>query len=141
MAHDLSAFYAQNAVTEEAETFVVSDRFRDSEGVPVAWKLRSMTEAENEECRKAATRKMKGKHGQQTMETNADEYLAKLVVASVVFPNLKDAELQQSYGVLGAESLLRKMLRPGEYAGLVGKVQELNGFDRDMNDLVEEVKN
>ncbi|MBD3917632.1 phage portal protein [Paenibacillus sp. PR3] len=141
MANDLSAFYAQNAAAVEAETFIVSDRFRDSEGAPAAWKLRSMTEAENEQCRKSATRKVKGKNGQQSVETNPDEYLAKLVVASVVFPNLKDAELQQSYGVLGAESLLRTMLRPGEYAGLVGKVQELNGFDRDMNDLVEEVKN
>ncbi|WP_127531195.1 phage tail assembly chaperone [Paenibacillus kobensis] len=141
MAKDLSAFYAQNAVMEEAETFIVSERFRNSEGAPVPWKLRSMTEAENEECRKSATRKVKGKHGQQTVETNADEYLAKLVVASITYPDLKDAQLQQSYGVLGAEGLLRKMLRPGEYAGLVAKVQELNGFDRDMNDLVEEVKN
>ena len=67
--------------------------------------------------------------------------MAKLVVASVVFPDLKDAELQKSYGVLGADQLLRKMLLPGEYATLLQKVQEVNGFDRDVNELAEEVKN
>ncbi|BBI32045.1 phage tail assembly chaperone [Cohnella abietis] len=138
---ELSAFYAQNVATEETETFIVSDRFKDKDGQPVAWQLRSMTEAENEECRKAATRKVKGKNGAQVPETNSDDYLAKLAVASTIFPNLKDSELQKSYGVLGAESLLRKMLRPGEYVGLVQKVQQLNGFDKDMNELVDEVKN
>ncbi|MFC5703185.1 phage portal protein [Cohnella faecalis] len=138
---DLSVFYAQNVAVEEVEDFIVSERFKDKAGKPIPWKLRSMTEEENEECRKAATRKVKGKYGQQTVETNSDDYLAKLVVSSVTFPNLKNADLQKSYGVMGAESLLRKMLRPGEYSSIVQKVQELNGFDKDLNDLIEEVKN
>ncbi|MNI36226.1 Phage XkdN-like protein [compost metagenome] len=137
---DLSAFYAQNVETDMAEDFIVSERFKGKEG-PVPWKLRSMNEAENEECRKAATKRVKGKNGAQISETNPEEYMAKLVVASVVFPNLKDAELQKSYGVMGADMLLRKMLLPGEYTTLVQKVQEINGYDRDMNELVEDVKN
>lgn len=138
---DLSSFYAQNVLTDTVEDFVVSERFQDEEGRPISWKLRSMAEAENEACRKAATRKVKGRNGVHTQETDTNEYVAKLAVASVVFPNLKDAELQQSYGAMGAETLLRKMLLPGEYAILVQKVQEMNGFDRDMNELVDEVKN
>jgi hypothetical protein len=62
-------------------------------------------------------------------------------VASVAFPDLKNDELQRSYAVMGAESLLQKMLFPGEYAKLLQKVQELNGFDQSMEDLVETVKN
>jgi hypothetical protein len=138
---DLSVFFAQNAATETTESVVVSPRFRDAAGEPVAWKLRSMTEEENETCRKAATKHVKGKNGMRVPETNADEYMANLVAASVAFPNLKDAELQKSYGVMGAGPLLKKMLLPGEYALLIQKVQELNGFDRDMNELVDEVKN
>lgn len=138
---DLSAFYAQNAVTEEVEAFVVSDRFKDKEGNPIPWNLRSISASEDEECRKAATRRVKAKGSQSTVETNSDEYLAKMAVSCVVHPNLKDAELQSSYGVLGAENLLRKMLLSGEYIGLIQKVQEINGFDRDINELVEEVKN
>ncbi|MFS0727036.1 phage tail assembly chaperone [Paenibacillus sp. 1P07SE] len=138
---DLSLFFAQNAGPEVLEEFVVSERYKDAKGVAVPWKLRSMTEAENEECRKASTRRVKGKNGTYSPEINYDDYLAKLTVASVVFPNLKDAELQKSYQVLGSESLLRTMLLPGEYASLVQKVQELNGYDKDINELVDDVKN
>ncbi|MOA16947.1 Phage XkdN-like protein [compost metagenome] len=84
---------------------------------------------------------VKGKNGAKVPETSPEDYLAKLAVASVVYPDLKDAELQRSYSVLGADILLKRMLLSGEYAALIQKVQELNGYDRDMNDLVEEVKN
>lgn len=138
---ELSLFYAQNTGAEATENFIVSERFKDKDGQAVPWKLRSMTESENEECRKSATRKVKGKNGVFVPETNTDEYLAKLVVSSIHYPNLKDAELQKSYGVMGAENLLRSMLRPGEYASLVQRVQEINGFNQNLNDLADEVKN
>ncbi|KKO50970.1 phage tail assembly chaperone [Paenibacillus sp. DMB20] len=138
---DFSMFFAGQSSAEITEQFVVSVRFKDAEGNPVPWKLRSITEEENQECRKAATRKVKGKNGIFTPEVDPNEYMSKLIVASVTFPDLKNSELQKSYGVLGAESLLRKMLLPGEFAALGERVQALNGFDRDMNELVEEVKN
>lgn len=137
----LSAFFAQNALADLHQEVIVSSRFKDADGQPISWKLRSMTEEENEECRKAATRKVKGKGGAYTSEISSDDYVAKLAVSSVVFPNLKDEGLQKSYGVLGAEKLLRKMLLPGEYATLIQKVQEINGFDKDMGELIDEVKN
>lgn len=138
---ELSLFFAQHAAAEETEPFIVSNRFKNAEGEPIAWQLRSMTEAENEDCRKSATRKVKGKNGVFVPETNTDEYLAKLVVSSIHYPNLKDAELQKSYGVMGAENLLRTMLRPGEYASLVQRVQDINGFNQSLNDLADDVKN
>jgi hypothetical protein len=137
----LQAFFAQNVQSNIIEEFVVSERFKDEYGKPIPWKLRTLSEAENEEIRKASTQMVKGKGGQRIPETKPEVYLAKVAVASVVFPDLKDAELQNSYGVIGAEDLLKKMLLAGEYAALVQKVQEINGFDRDINDLVDEVKN
>ncbi|AQZ46036.1 phage tail assembly chaperone [Paenibacillus larvae] len=141
MSGGLQAFFAQEAGEAMTEKVVVSDRFKDKDGKPVPWEIRSMTEAENEEIRKSATRKVKSKNGMYTTETNNELYLAKLAVASVVFPDLKNVELQQSYGTLGAENLLRRMLLPGEYANLIEKVQEINGFDKDIEDLKEEIKN
>ncbi|OAB26194.1 phage portal protein [Paenibacillus macquariensis subsp. defensor] len=138
---DLSMFFAQNAAVEVAEEFAVSERFKDKEGKPVKWKLRSISEEENQELRKSATKRVKGKHGIYTPETDTNEYLAKMVVASVVYPDLKNAEIQKSYGVMGAERLVRKMLLPGEFSNLLDKVQAMNGFDRDINELVEQVKN
>ncbi|WP_410769579.1 phage tail assembly chaperone [Fontibacillus sp. BL9] len=137
---NLSAFFAQNANSEINEEVVISARFKDEKGNPIPWKLRSMTEEENEAIRKSAQRKVRDR-GVVTIDTNSEEYLAKMVVASVVFPNLKDADLQKSYGVMGSDKLLRKMMLPGEYATLLQKVQEINGFDKDVNELVDEVKN
>jgi len=42
--------------------------------------------------------------------------------------NLDDIELQNSYGVMGADALLKTMLTPGEYPEYMEKVQEVNGF-------------
>ncbi|MEK5415255.1 MULTISPECIES: phage tail assembly chaperone [unclassified Paenibacillus] len=138
---DFTAFYAQNAAVETTEDFVVSPRFKDKDGKAIPWKLRSITEEENKELRKAATKRTKGKYGQFTSEMDANEYMAKMVVASVSYPDLKNAEIQKSYGVLGSEVLLRKMLLPGEFSALSERVQTLNGFDQDINEQIEEVKN
>lgn len=138
---DLSMFFAQNVAVEVAEDFEVSPRFKDKEDKPVKWKLRSISESENQELRKSSTKKVKGKGGVYTNDFDSNEYLSKMVVACVSYPDLKNAELQKSYGVIGAEKLLNKMLLPGEFGGLLERVQTMNGFDRDINDLVEEVKN
>ncbi|MEC0269414.1 phage tail assembly chaperone [Paenibacillus anseongense] len=137
---DISVFFAGNVEVKTQEDFIVSPRFKDKEGKPVPWVIQSITEEENDVIRKSATKVTRVK-GQTQSEINQTEYIAKLVVASVAFPNLKAAELQQSYGVLGAEALVKKMLLSGEYAQLIMKVQEINGFDRDMNELVEDAKN
>jgi len=136
----LSAFFAQNAEVEVTEKLVVSNRFKDEKGEGIEWEIRSMTEQENEQCRKAATKQIKNK-GVVTQDIDFNAYTAKLITSSVVYPDLKNAELQQSYGVMGAEDLLKKMLLPGEYTTLLQAVQGLNGFDKSEQDLVEEVKN
>ncbi len=138
---DLSLFFAGNAAAPETEDFVVSERFKDKEGKPIPWQIKGITEEENDAIRASATRKVKAKNGQMIPETNTGEYLAKLASACVVYPNLNDAELQKSYGVRGADAAIKKMLLTGEYATLIGKIQEINGFDKDINDLVDEVKN
>ncbi|MEC0171652.1 phage tail assembly chaperone [Paenibacillus graminis] len=138
---EFSAFFAQAAAVEATEEFVVSKRFKDKDGKPIPWKLTSITEEENLELRKASNKKVKGRNGVYTSEFDPNEYLAKMVGASVVYPNLKDAELQKSYGVKGADALLRKMLLPGEFTVLAERVQALNGYDQDLNELVDEVKN
>ncbi|MFD2117253.1 phage portal protein [Paenibacillus yanchengensis] len=137
----LQNFFAQNVQAEIVEEVIISDRFKDESGSSIKWKLRTVTESENEALRKAATRQIKGRNGTRMQETSQEEYVGKLAVASVVYPDLKNAELQQSYQVMGAEQLLKKMLFPGEYATLLTMVQEMNGFDRDIDEMADEVKN
>ncbi len=139
----LSAFLAENAEKVENVKFVVSKRFKDENGVPVPWEIRPITGNEDEAIRKSCVKRVQvpGKRNQFTQETDYNMYLGKLAVACVVFPNLNDQELQDSYKVMGAEALLKTMLTPGEYADLLTKIQEVCGFDTTIQDEVEEAKN
>ena len=75
-------------------------------------------------------------------KVNSSEYVAELLVSAVVFPDLYNAELQDSYGVKTASDLLKEMVDdPAEYNNFVEFVQEYNGLDETMNDKVEEAKN
>lgn len=137
---NLSAFLAQNALKAENEKHVISERFVDDEGRSIPWEIRALSESENQMIRKSAT-KVAVRKGFKVPETDYELYLSRMTAESVVFPNLKNAELQESYGVLGAEELLKKMLTAGEYANLLEIVQKVNGFNSDAEDLVEEAKN
>ena len=117
---------------------MVSVRFKDAEGSPVPWKAR-ITEEENQECRKAATRKVKGKNGVFTPEIDPNDYMAKLMVSSVIYPDLKTAS-RKNRTACSVQNPCSAKCPPGEFAALGERVQALNGFDRDMNELVDDVK-
>lgn len=133
---DLQVFFAENVVSEKTEEVVISERFQQ-EGEPVKWKIRALTEETNAELKKTCTKR--DKKGRVDVDQNA--YVTKLAVEGTVFPNLRDAELQKSYGVMGADKLIKKMLLAGEFAFLAEKIGELSGFDREFSESVEEAKN
>lgn len=137
----LSAFMAQNAVKQEHMRIAVSPRFME-DGKPAEWEARALTTEENEALRKKFTRHVQvtGKPGQFRDEFDANGYLAAMAAACTVYPDLNDAELQDSYGALGAEALLKKMLLAGESTLYFAKVQELNGFTS-FEEQVDEAKN
>lgn len=65
-----------------------------------------------------------------------------MIAASIVYPDLYDKELQDSYGARTPEELLLAMVDdPGEYSELASYVQKFQGFDVSLNDKVEEAKN
>lgn len=136
-----SAFFAQNKLKPTVEKLAVSKSFV-VDGKPIEWELRVISASEDEEIRRASTRKVKaaGKSA-YTQEFDVNTYLAKLTTASVVYPDLNDAELQNSYKVMGAEQLLKTMLNAGEYNTLSTKAAEINGFTESVEDLTEEAKN
>lgn len=140
---NLSAFLAQNALKVENVKYVVSKRFVDENGEPIPWEIRCITSTEDETIRKACTKRVPipGKRNQFTQEIDYNLYLGKLAAACTVFPNLNDVELQNSYGIMGADALLKTMLTPGEYADYLTKIQEVNGFEVTFEDAVEEAKN
>ena len=139
---DFAVFMAGNAQKAETVKYVASKRF-GTKNKPVEWELKAIDSDMDELIRKECTKKVPvaGKRGQYTQETDTDKYIAKMCVACTVYPNLNDAELQDSYGVKSGDALLRKMLLPGEYTEYKAKVMEVNGYDMSMEELVEEAKN
>ena len=138
---DFSIFMAGKA--DENVKYVASKRFIGSDKKPVEWEIKSIDSDLDEAIRKECTKKIPipGKRGQFNQETDTDKYIAKMCVACTVYPNLNNAELQDSYGVKSAEALLKKMLKPGEYTEYKAKVMEVNGYDMSMDELVDEAKN
>ncbi len=141
--NSLSGFLAQNAVKAENVKHVVSKRFLDEKKKPIEWEIRCLTTDEDEAIKRDCTRRkpVVGKKGVYIPETDYNLYVGRVAAACTVYPNLNDKELQDSYHVMGALELLQRMLLPGEYQEYLSKVQEVNGFDIDMDDMVEEAKN
>ena len=85
---------------------------------------------------------VKGKPNMYRPKLDTSKYIAKMICACVVEPNLYDKELQDSYGVMTPEDLLKEMIDdPGEYQEFAAFIQEFNGFNTTLEDKVEEAKN
>lgn len=141
MASKFSAFMAQNVEKIENKKIVVSNRFKDENGNPIEWEIRAISQDENDALLKTSyvTLSVPGKPGAVTRELDDSKYTGKMLSASVVYPDLNDAELQDSYGVKTPDALLKKMLIPGEMGVLAEAVAGFNR--RTEGDLVEEAKN
>ncbi|GKX29193.1 phage portal protein [Vallitalea longa] len=138
---NLQAFFAQNVDQTITIKQVISTRFKDEEGNPIPFEFQAISREREKEIRKSCTKKERDrKRGMKTI-IDEDSFIDKFVAACTVFPNLKDSDLQKSYGVMGEVDLLKAMLLPGEFTEALLVAQEVNGYDKDMNDLVEEAKN
>jgi hypothetical protein len=90
-------------------------------------------------CRKVSFLK-----GQKIIETDQDKFVANQIIETTVYPDLKNAEFQSAWGVIGAEELVKAMkakMSDGEYMEWSSIVTEINGYDKGMQELVEEAKN
>ena len=86
--------------------------------------------------------RVKGKPNLYRPKVKTAEYLAKMIVASTVYPDLYDKELQDSYGVMTPEELLYAMVdNAGEYQDFTVWMQKFQGFTKNLDDKVDEAKN
>ncbi|WP_047999921.1 phage tail assembly chaperone [Lactiplantibacillus herbarum] len=92
--------------------------------------IQSLTEKRMAQIRKQSTRKFQNKSGEFFNETDDEKLLENLIVAAVVNPDLTNAKLQESWGAIGhPASILKTMLRGGEYTDLSAAIQKFSGFD------------
>lgn len=131
----LSAFLHPVTEQEEKEV-VISNRFQDEEGKPVPFKIRSLTQEENDKITKQATRTVRV-DGQPVQQVDSAVYNRLLILAGTVEPDFREKELCEAYGVLDPQLVPGKMLFSGEYARLAREIVALSGF----SDLGDDLKN
>lgn len=133
-----------NKTQKENTTFAATKSLVDENGTPLEWTIKPLSTRENENIREDCMVEMpvKGKPNMYRPKLNTSKYIAKMICACVVEPNLYDKELQDSYGVMTPEDLIKEMIDdPGEYNEFASFIQNFNGFNVSLDDKVEEAKN
>ena len=90
-----SKFMKANKIAKENEKYAPTSSLQDENGNPLEWEFKQITSKENEVLRDSCTIEVqvKGKPNLYRPKVNTAEYLAKMIVASTVYPDLYDAEL------------------------------------------------
>ena len=137
-------FMKSNKTVKENELHPVTKSLCDEKGIPLDWEFRHITSKENEEIREGCTVDLPvtGKPNVYRPKLKSSLYIRRMIAASIVVPDLYNADLQDSYGVKTPEDLLVEMVDdPGEYNDLAAYVQKFQGFDVSFEDKVDEAKN
>lgn len=141
---NLSMFLKKNKVQKENTTYPATASICDEGGNPLEWVIKPLTTTESETIRDECTIEVPvtGKPNMYRQKVLTGKYLAKLICASVVEPNLNSAELQDSYEVKTPEDLLKQMIDdPGEYNAFAMFIQKFNHLDATLQDKVDQAKN
>lgn len=137
MSSNLSAFL-KPVQGDETNDIIISKRFLDEDGRPVPFKIRALTQEENDRLVKQSQKLVSGgKRGERRLD-NA-EYTYRVVVAATVEPDFRSEELCKAYGTMDPLEVPKKMLLSGEFARLSKAIMELSGFADDS--LEDEAKN
>lgn len=139
-----SRFMKANKEAKKNEKYAPTASLTDEDGKPLEWEFKHITSKENENLKDSCTEEVqvKGKPNLFRPRLNSVKYLVKLIAAATVSPNLYDKELQDSYGVMTPEELIYAMVDDaGEYQNLSLWMQKFQGFEKGMDEKVEEAKN
>lgn len=132
---NLSAFL-HPAIEVEEKDVVISDRFQE-DGKPVPFRIRPITQEENDRIAKQC-RRTKKINGQPMEYIDQNELSCRLIVAGTVIPDFRSKEMCDQYGVIDPFMVPAKMLYSGEFSRLMKEISKISGFE---NDVEEEAKN
>ena len=139
MAQTLKAFFKQNAAQIPNKNVVISSRFKGEDGKPIEWELKALDAGTQQDIRTKAM-EMSAAGGQKNVKMRFNTALANILTAvnAVVFPDLCDKDLQDSYDAKKPEELIGKMLFPDEFDKLI---DEISAFSESPEGIEEEAKN
>ena len=116
---------------------VVSDRFVDEDGNPVAWTFRLLSAKEIDELKNAAI----VKKNKSLLKVDTKKLIVDTISETIIYPNLKSEELQNAYGAMNISELLDKMLEGREYERFTDKLMKAQGFMDDPDVIIGDAKN
>lgn len=140
---NFSRFMKQNQIVKTNTTFVATESLVDDDGKPLEWEIKPVTTRENDAIIDDCTYEVPvtGKPNMYRMKMNQMKYRAKLICASVVYPDLHSTELQDSYGVMNEVDLIKEMVSDvGEYNKFFDFINEFNNLVP-FQEEVDEAKN
>ena len=133
---DLHAFLHPVQGDDTVE-IVISKRFLGEDGKPVPFRIRALTQEENDELTKKSMHLVKGgRRGEKELDRIG--YNRRILVAATVSPDFSNEELCTAYGTMDPLEVPSRMLLAGEYDRLSREILALSGFDED---LEEQAKN
>lgn len=141
---NLSVFLKGNKAVRENYKYAASKAFVDEDGRPIEWELRPITTKERERIEADCTTEVPvpGKPYVTKPKVDYNKFMNMIIAAAVVFPNLNDKELQDSYGVMGAEELVTELLDDyNEHLNLFRYINDVNGLSEGFKEKVDKVKN
>ena len=107
---------------------LISTRFQDENGEPVPFRIRAITQEQNDaltaKCRRVQTVGGRRQEYLDTAQLNRE-----LVAAATVEPDFSSAEVCEAYGTKIPTQVPGRMLLAGEYDALLKAILELSGFD------------
>ena len=111
---------------DETREIIVSNRFLDENGRPVPFRIRALTQEENDAISKRSMRLVKGgRRGEK--ELDSTEYASRMAAATLE-PDFSSEELCKAYGTMDPLEVPGKMLYAGEYKRLMDAIMELSRF-------------
>lgn len=134
----ISAFLKKNKIVKANAFFAATKSLCDDQGKPIEWEIKPITTKENEDIQNKCLVNVSvpGKPGQSVQRLDPTKYIKRLIAASVVFPDLLNAELQDSYGVSTPESLVQEMVdNSGEWNAFAQFINDFNGFTPIQEDI------
>lgn len=134
----LKSFFKENNIKIENVKYIASDRFKDENGEVIEWELKVLDNKKVDELRNRFSSRSYVNHKEE-FKFNSEDFMKVFVTEAIVFPNLTDKDLQDSYGVFSPYELLQEILTVGELTRLTEYINNLHDYKAEKK--VDEIKN
>ena len=129
----LQQFLTKNSVDNLTEEVTLGGRLKDFK-----FRIRALTGSQYNDFQALC---IENPNSPKKRRFNTKKFNELIVANCVVEPNFKDPEWLKELGVADATSAIYKTLLAGEITDLAERALRLSGFDRDVEEEMDEVKN